>query len=421
MGVSRTIGWKKLVVYFKYVIILLCLSLILVLYLAARTPFSAIFNIMHTEEELKQLADNLNTRRLQRALNYFNSASKLSANAQIPRNLSLVVCVVTMQRSSRIMDAPPNPRYLVQTTAALKQLLHNDVHFENKMLFICNVDEKPQKHEDAVWLQDFIPYVQRHGRSSFHMNFSSVSRKQKHLWDMQRVRRQNEADDYVFCLNSSRAFNSSYVLMLEDDVIPSKDMLVVVDYILRRRLFHLDHSRHEVDEMRSFSYLKLYYPEKWQGYAWEMDRILELFSFGCIGAGIVYVFTLIRAKNDTRQQMCHRIFSFLLGFLSFTLAASLLGRPAIMSLRKLSPQLYRFGPSPRCCTPGMLYNSKVLPALMDFIIQHTELHKDLATYDFTIESGNPGYLLEPNLLHHIGMYSSFFSDYKPPSQFIFDD
>ena len=416
---------RTLLAYVKVVLVLVSMVMIMVLYFSTKLPFSSIYTLVHKEAELKNMADRLNKARLERAVMHFKIRDRgLPPVSRLgSRNNSLVICIVTMDRSRSAVGGLKH-RYLVQTAAAVDQLLHRDTNFENKMLFICNVDERPQNHQDAIWLQNFLQFVQKHGSSSFNIKFSSVTRKPSYdsfLSDWNHAKRQKEANDYVFCLNASSAFNSSYVLMLEDDVVPSNDMLDVVSYVMRHRL----HVNHDEDtgsrQPREFSYIKLYYPEKWQGYAWEMDRLLELISFGFIGAGLIYCLSSVLFTFCGKHYLPYNNLNFLLGFFLFVCIASLLNRQALLDLRRVSPQLYKFGPSPRCCTPGMLYNSKHLPKLMDFVIQHTDVNKDLAIYDFTEESVIPGFLIEPNLLHHIGMYSSLFEEYKSPREFLFSE
>lgn len=414
---------SKLLTYVKTVTIFVSLVVLMILYFSTKLPFSSFYGFFRSEAEIKKLADYLNTKRLNRALKYFKTADTVGQRLAPSyrtnnNNHSLVVCIITVDRSRSAAQGFKH-RYLVQTAAAVDELLLRDTKFKDKILFICNVDAQPQDHADAVWLQNFIPYVQKNGRSSFEMQFSSATRKPT-LLESKKAIRQKEADDYVFCLNASRALNYSYVLMLEDDVMPHRDILGVVDYVLHQRL-NVYKAVRDTDRTRPFSYLKLYYPEKWQGYAWEMDRILELVCFGFIGAGVISLMCSVLSKCFGNKVFEFTTFNFLLGFFVFILAASLLGRQAVMELRRFSTQMYKFGPSPRCCTPGMLYNSKILPDMMNYIIKHTEVNKDLAIYDFTKESDIPGFLLEPNLMHHIGMYSALVERYKPPREFVFTD
>ena len=414
---------RTLLIYSKAVLLVVAIVMVIVLYISTKLPFSTIYTAVHKKAELKMMADRLNKVRLDRALKYFQTRERgLPHLSQLrSKNHSLVICIVTMDRSRNHVGSLQH-RYLVQTAAAVDQLLRKDTNFKDKILFICNVDDRPQSHQDAVWLQNFFQFVQKLGSSSFNVKFSSVMRRpleNSYLSDYYHAKRRKEANDYVFCLNASRAFNSSYVLMLEDDVVPDSDLLDVVNYALRQRL-HVNHDEDvQTHQPREFSYIKLYYPEKWQGYAWELDRLVELICIGFIGAGFINSLTSILLIFCGKHYSSNNNFNFFLGFFLFICIASLLNRQAILDLRRISPQLYKFGPSPRCCTPGMLYNTKYLPKLMDFIIEHTEVNKDLAIYDFTEHSGIPGFLIEPNLLYHIGMYSSLFEDYKSPREFLF--
>lgn len=396
------------------------LLIILVLLVCSTLPFFAVnlpFSKMYAKkDDTLDVAREMNSDRLEKARSYFR-ATNYEESVSFYKNrytgmndLSLVVCIVTMNRHI------PGTGYLLQTTAVIDNIIKKDNYFKNSLLILCNVDRDPSSHSDATLVQNYVPFVQKHGNNSFGKSFHFPEFHSQHS-DPKRGR---ETGDYMYCLNVSRSFGSPYILMLEDDVVPYRNIFQVLNFTIKHHLLHSSHSESFIHRNRQFAFLKLYYPERWLGYANEPDRVLELISIGLVGGGILLLIILARANlANTSLHYCAKLFYFTFGAIFTMLVASVFGRQNIMDLRRISPQLFKFGPTPACCTPAMFYSSHIIPPLINHLMHHSDMNKDLAINDFIVKNDIPGFILEPNLVRHIGMYTSLKNAYKPPEEFLF--
>ena len=392
----------------------LCLVVFLTLgcftYLASRTPMSKIYKNYHPQTQILEHANNLNSHRLEKAQRYFDkvqanrSIEGIASLPMIPHDPALVVCIISARRAS-VNSARPG--YLIQTAAVMDQLIKRDTHFPRTVFFVCNVDKQPTGNGDAVELQTFIHFVRKHGENSLNRTFKRFDNfvSKNHVQS-----RGKETEDYIFCLNVSHSFGAPYILMLEDDVLPYKNVFHVLDFTLS--------SRNLRPFGRKFSFVKLHYPERWQGFAFEIDRLLELISISAIGGAIVYSILVPCSRHHISNSV--KSFYMIFGSLATMLCVSLIGRQFLMDMRRMHPQLFKFAPAAHCCTPAMLYNNDVIPQLIPYLMDHSQKNKDLAVYDFTEEASLPGYQIEPNLFRHIGLYTSLGDGHKPPEEFLFD-
>ena len=405
--------------YFKLIFLLTLVAMVSITHVCKNIPFSPLYRKYNQENDVLHVVQELNEGRLNRSMQYFQKLdNKTSQDFYRQRSSTvsdIVVCIVTISRTRNTAKTG----YLIQTAAAIDQILKQDQFFPKTSLFVCNVDKQPNLHSDAVMLQNYMPYVQKNGSNFWNKNFPVVNVSLHHKI----VSRGQEIADYTFCLNATYSFGSPYVLVLEDDVVPYKNIFEVLHYMLKQH--NLRKPYQNIDGMtsrRQFSFLKLYYPERWQGYANEADRVIELISVGALGGGVIFsLFSLlihIRRSNVSYKAtfFYYCIFSAITIFV-----AAMYGRQNVIDLRRISPVLFKFGSTPACCTPAMFYSSHIIPNLVTYLLQHSDINKDLAMYDFIVKSSIPGYLIEPNLFRHIGMYTSLQDSYKTPYDFVFMD
>lgn len=406
--------------YFKCVCLLSVLFFVTVPFLSISLPFSPLFRRYNKEDDVFEYVKKVNEHRLEGAYEYFkkldNRTSQEFYKGKSIGRPDMVVCIVTVSRSWQTSKTG----YLIQTAAATDKIIKMDAYFPNTLLFVCNVDREPKNHIDAVFLQNYIPYVQKNGTNFWNKPFpvANVTMHNKIK------RRGQELADYTFCLNTSMTWGSPYILMLEDDVVPYENIFRVLHFTMTQHKFiHSSHlAEDDSSKKHEFAFLKLYYPERWQGYANELDRIVELISIGILGGGLFYGILSLTARCFRKEiSYVARWFYYVLGSLITIFVACLSGRQNVMDVRRLSPQLFKFGPTPACCTPAMLYSSHIIPDLMNYLLHHSEVNKDLAINDFIVTRNIPGYMLEPNLVRHIGMFTSLESAHKSPYEFVLKD
>ncbi|XP_034535366.1 transmembrane protein 246 [Notolabrus celidotus] len=318
----------------------------------------------------------------QDALRFWQSTSTAAASRfrDIAQQPDLLVTVVTARRNEG-----QDFHYLLQVMQRLSRLLGRCGDLKCAEVLVCDVESGTQENPDAVLLENQFQVIRR-----------SPEEQQR---DRERINTfEREKRDYVFCLRKGwDLVKPRNMVVLEDDALPKEDFFTVIQELLSRR-FALQ-----------TLYIKLYHPERLQRY-WNPEpyRILEWVGLGLVGASALLLTVLYW------NPCC---FSFTLSaghLLFFTLyfmaAAELLGRHYLLEVRRLSPQLYAVSPATECCTPAMLFpgNSSLRAAeYLDASHCVKGNAKDTVLYHkVRTTPGERSHSVEPNLITHIGAFSS---------------
>jgi len=381
----------------KIVLLFYVICFGIAIYISMTCPFSLLFDYFHDDNELVAIVTDLNEQRTHRADEYFKRRARDVASRLIPVQLDILVVIVTVARSA-------GGHYLTQTAAAMDREMRGARESWSLALLVCNVDKTPEYNVEASRLKRHFMYADKSRR----LDGRSVHIPRLVNSGLKDPARIQEISDYVLCLNTSLVLNYSYILVVEDDVIPVHDVFDVMQHALKQKLSHVDTLRSPSSHMTTkipFSFLKLYYPQRWQGYAFEKDRIIELVSFGLFFGGLTFALFSCNMLVNSRTVYAS-YFRLATHVIMFVVLAKLLGRVSVNELRRVSPHVYRFGASADCCTQAMLYPRAVLPGIMSHLLVNNSRNKDLAIAEFARTARLPGYQLEPNLFHHIGMRTS---------------
>lgn len=285
------------------------------------------------------------------------------------------------------VSRPGKVRYLTQVVAALlPQITDSDV-------FMVLNAEGPE-HTEAKNLS-----------STVHVEI--VTNKRVNIY-------MKEKEDYIYGLEWCLKNGAKFSVILEDDVLPPSDFVHRLKFVLQFRM---------PSDRKKWAFLKLYYPEKWEGWSNEPRIVLELIATAFFGGTIltssVYVFQLVLVRT-----LPNKVELFIVGLLSsaFMLYALFtLGRPHWLSLRKWSPHLSSVVSSPGCCTPAVVYPQAHLSDLIEYLRNAESTYdfaKDLVLDKFAGERGLAHLLVVPNMVKHIGFVSSLGrSDMKRPQDF----
>lgn len=335
-----------------------------------------------SEEVLRESLD-----RGQDALRFWQSASPPAAAAatssrvhETAQRPELLVTVVTARRSEA-----QNFHYLLQVMRRLSGVLGSCGERRCAEVLVCDVESGPREHKDARLLEAHFRVIRRSPQER--------RRNQDAVNTFEREKR-----DYVFCLRRAwDLLRPRNVVVLEDDALPTHDFFAVIQDLLSRRF-----------SLRTL-YVKLYHPERLQRY-WNPEpyRILEWVGLGLVGA------TALLLAVPYWNPCC---FSFTLSaghLLFFTLyfmaAAELLGRHYLLEARRLSPQLYAVSPATECCTPAMLFPGNASLRVAEYLDGSFCVKgnaKDMVLYQMArTVPGERSHSVEPNLITHIGAYSS---------------
>ncbi|XP_062244345.1 transmembrane protein 246 [Platichthys flesus] len=321
----------------------------------------------------------------QDALRFWQSASS-PAGGGSPRFRSpaqhpeLLVTVVSVRRREG-----RDFHYLLQVMQQLSGLVGGCGERGCAELLVCDVESGPQENQDAKLLENHVRVVRRSPEEQ------QAAREPVNTFE-------REKRDYVFCVRRGwELLRPRNMVVLEDDALPREDFFWVVKDLLSRR-FSLQ-----------TLYIKLYHPERLQRY-WNPEpyRILEWVGLGLVGAtalllGLAY-------WNPFSFSFTLSLGHLLFFTLYFMAAAELLGRHYVLELRRLSPQLYAVSPATECCTPAMLFPGNASLRVAEYLDGSFCVKgnaKDMVLYQMarTIP-GETAHSVEPNLVTHIGAFSS---------------
>ncbi|KAI4901768.1 hypothetical protein NFI96_001093 [Prochilodus magdalenae] len=316
----------------------------------------------------------------QQALRYWQDlATTKSPDSPLTRRPELLVTVVTAQRTEG-----RDFHYLLQVMHRLDLLLRTCGDAEPcAEVLLCDVENGPSGNEDASLLQKRFRVVRRPLEGPKKHEYLNVFEKEKR--------------DYIYCLRKGwELLKPRNVVMLEDDALPGTDFFTVIRDLLTRRF--------AVNSL----YVKLYHPERLQRY-WNPEpyRILEWVGLGLVGASALLLFSLALC-GPRALPVSPAVLLFLV--LYVMAVAELAGRHYLLELRRISPQLYAVSPATECCTPAMLYpgnSSARVAALLDKVECFKGHAKDMALYRLARNApGERAHSVEPNLITHIGAFSS---------------
>lgn len=322
-----------------------------------------------------------NQREGQDALHYFeqmqvpNSSEASGSDASQPL---LLITIITVQRRNDF-------HYVLQVASRFHRLLQKcGASCQSHRVLLCNVEADPSSHQDVRLLSSLFPVVSR-DRTAENPD-PSLNQFEK------------EKQDYVFCLEQSlQLYNPQYVLLVEDDAVPEEEIFSVLQ--------HLFSARFCKPYLRDALYFKLYHPERLQRYLNpEPMRLLEWLGLGMF-LGPALSCAYCRAAG--RAGPGWGLVAF---FALYSMALSeLVGRHYGLELRRLHPGLYNVVPASECCTPAMLFpagSARRAARFLRGLRCRRGFAKDTALYALLRAQGESAFVLEPNLVRHVGMYSS---------------
>jgi hypothetical protein len=346
-----------------------------------------------------------NDQRYQAAKNYLHALSEkhlpLSISVQgneqqtvdVPSDLVIGMITVNRDKPMQAGSDLLNLGYLTQSVAQLIKVIDNDTSagFSHKHVFVCNVDPMPHLYVEAQAVSRVVHTVLR---------YANVSGREKARSMMDVF--EKEKDDYAYCLDVAQKFNSRYVLMLEDDVLLSDIAFAVLSRLM---------ARVQLDMRNDWLFVKLYYPEKWQGFGNEWQTAVELTGVAAIG-GSLMVLGISMMSRHFHWRMMSRYSTpcwFVVGAAYAVLLCVGVGRPYIFAWRRSFLSMHRLSAAPGCCTQAVLYPAGVVSKLathLRHVHANVDFSVDLAIDGFAHKHHLMRYLIEPNVLRHIGLVST---------------
>ena len=342
-------------------------------------PYS-IFYIPHPSQDRQAVLDR-NAYRTKNALAYLQSVNS-SVFHKLPNvtNPNFCFIVITNRR-------PVETHYLTQVVGTLlPQIVADD-----RSAFTIYNAEGPT-HEEAVSLSSYVPVVNR-------QNVVDVKDGLNHPSGPASFDR--ERADYVMALEWCSKKGATYTTVIEDDALPCNDFIPRLRFILNYRMNK---------NSNKWLYLKLFYPEKFQGWGNEVYLVIELIALSCGGGILLTLLSIVFLCENVRKLDCKAmLFRLILSSLFTTFCLMVAGRPHFMALRKMSVHLSTVSRAPGCCTPALLFRNGHISELLNYLrtIKCTPRFPiDLAIDAFADDRGLERLLVEPNLFRHIGYISS---------------
>ena len=267
--------------------------------------------------------------------------------------------------------------------------------FQIKM-FVCNVDFDPASYQEANNLSSIIQVTNRFNKTTLPLVHTLEKEKQ----------------DYTFCIKESLKLRPKYSLIVEDDAVPHEDFFTVLNHVIENHLEYRTRQGSYQKVNETVLYVKLYHPERLLGYInLEPDRLTELFGVGFVVGTLTML--LCQKFPVTKLKLTQRegVVVWCMFILYFMLLVICIGRPHIVELRRVfSPLFYSFMNAPECCTPAMLFPAKGAKLVVQYLdsIKCSKGHgKDMALERFrNSQKDYKTHLVQPNLVRHIGLYSS---------------
>ena len=345
-----------------------------------------------------------NELRVEAASEFLNSLQNGSFNfTKTQKDMDIDVTIITTSRHVSLLKGN-YPKFLTQVLWQFFQILNRN---ETRALpwkislSICNVDSK--LHEEAKNFSSLVRYFQHYSEEPEGLSQVYIKEKEKR--------------DYAFCLEESLKSRPRYSLLVEDDAFPHPQLFEILYYLLevRKRVMG---SRLRTNNVLFY---KLYHPDRILGFwSLEPERIPELISFSFLcGTCVTFVinrFLSYRRNGTTGSYKFFNIWIWVIVY--FATAAILISRQHLIQLRYLSKHFFTIGPTPSCCTPGMLFVADKAHHWLNYMRNHTcRIHygKDTMLDDYRNKFNVKGLIVQPNLFVHIGFYSSLSEKLLGPS------
>lgn len=334
---------------------------------------------------LNSMSDEVLQKSLERgqdALHFWQSGSPMESTrfSDVAQNPELLVTVVTARRNEG-----RDFHYLLQVMQQLSRIAGGCGGWRCAEVLLCDVESGPEENQDAKLLEGHFKVIRRSSQEQ------QANRESPNTFE-------REKRDYVFCLRQGwELVKPKNMILLEDDALPGEDFFRVVKDLLSRRF-----ALHTL-------YIKLYHPERLQRY-WNPEpyRILEWVGLGLVGATALLL--SIPYCNPGSLSFTLSANHLVFFTLYFMVTAELIGRHYLLEVRRISPQLYAVSPATECCTPAMLFPGNASLRVADFLdgsfcykgnAKDTVLYRKART-----TPGERAHSVEPNLVTHIGAYSS---------------
>ena len=319
-------------------------------------------------------------------------------------NVDMAIAVVSVKRTG----VNHSVGYLTQVVTELDKIYKRDANFRSVM-FICNTFAGPGAHEEAEELARYFPVETRFPAGSTNETIMTTG---NFSYD-------KEKEDYVYCMQKALQYHTKHVCILQDDAVPRPDTFAILKHVVETRV----RTRLVAGEAisRDWASVKLFYPGCWLGYELRNNRHhIELLSFGVAGGGLYLLATLLLYTSDMPRRVYYR--TLLCVGLYCILVCLAIGRQNVHAVQRLSKHFYSLWPAPECCIPATLFKAgpaRDIARHLATVNCSRDLPVDIAMAAYTDAKNYASFLVQPNLITHIGLMSSLKGVSDNPEEFVF--
>ncbi|USW50345.1 Putative GPI-GalNAc transferase PGAP4 [Septoria linicola] len=286
-------------------------------------------------------------------------------------------------------------RYLRTTVgsllAGLTQAERDGIHM---IVFIPHTDPTVHPAYNESWLPNLVDEVLLYNLSRLELD---------HVKDLESdsgLHRKKGLFDYTYLLKACYSKGTSYIAMIEDDVIS-------MDGWYHRTMAGLKEAR--ARSAQDFLYLRMFPTEEYLGWNSEDWRTHMFWSLMAIVGAALFLFTL--------RTMLPSVQLFLTPYVSLAICAILVpwivvlvfaaGKVTVFPLPVGITEMNKCG----CCAQGLVYPHAKVPDLVKWFESARIGFADMLTEQSANDHGEQRYALVPSVLQHIGSKSSKMDDF----------
>ncbi|PRP76062.1 hypothetical protein PROFUN_01778 [Planoprotostelium fungivorum] len=318
----------------------------------------------------------------------FNASYSEDSQAKTEfKKKDLCIGIVTVDRRPQ--------RYLLETVASVIRGVDSEIA-DRVTIFVLNTMINEADHPDALYLSPLVPVLHRS-----HIPQLVPKGHEDSGWY------KKETIDYVTSLNVCQKL-SRYTLILEDDVLVTSHL---VQKLFERALDPLERGQSTTQSglfNEPWLFVRLFYTNYWSGWATEdiFTFPFLFFTLGSIFTLIVLFFLWPSGRDFVGFVKAERKMAFIL-WMSLSLFSAVclysVGKQNIMS--NFRTGLWPFGS--HAFTVGMVFSNDRMEGMSRYLLEnYQEVPVDILIGRYAGQEHLRMLLLVPNLVQHIGAYSS---------------
>eukprot|EP00112_Aurelia_sp_Birch-Aquarium-sp1_P015356 Seg3398.5 transcript_id=Seg3398.5/GoldUCD/mRNA.D3Y31 product="Transmembrane protein 246" pseudo=true protein_id=Seg3398.5/GoldUCD/D3Y31 len=358
------------------------------------------FSSFYTEINSKEKIERQNEIRYEDSTNYLQThkieadVSRVLQQFRFANDDQVKICISILS-TYRV----GSPGYLIQTVAKLlKEVEHSSktLNFEFK---VFNAEYPAENNNDVSLLRRLeLSNVQILQRSEDGPFLEAIDEYDKHRLDL------------IEALKVCNDKKYDFAMVLEDDAFSVGQFASRFENLINK-----------LQKDDSIGYVKLYHPEKWQGFGQDTKREIILIGAVSFLLSSACLWFFIGSRFRTIQTSLEVLLFSTLTTTFVIIFCYTFSRQHLLEFLQYHTKFHFIVDAPGCCTSAVLYRTKDLNGFIRYLENDVICSKDLAVDLIPdIYFGKIGLKclqIIPNLFFHIGFHSSVQRATKDPKEF----